>query len=144
LAYPSFLKTEEECENYIDEWIYNIKNMGPTQNVAFTDRREIFRRLENIGSVAALSPEQRRDYEADLKMARDYRAELNGARYLGIEEGEARGIAKGIIEGHAKGIVEGRAQGIVEGIAQGKAQERAALIEKLRLMGLTEEQINSL
>ena len=41
-----------------------------------------------------MSPEQRRDYEADLKMARDYRAELNGARYLGESNERAKTIEK--------------------------------------------------
>jgi predicted transposase/invertase (TIGR01784 family) len=85
----SFNKSEEECENYLDEWIYNIKNMGPNQNVAFTAYREIFRRLEDIGNVATLSPEDRRSYEADLKFVRDRKAELSGAHSQGFAEGKA-------------------------------------------------------
>ncbi len=77
-------------------------NMEPTQNLAYAHRMEILRRLRNVKDVAALTPEERWDYEADLKMARDYNAELKGAWYLGWEEGRAKAYAEAVAKGEAK------------------------------------------
>ncbi|MDE6510604.1 MAG: hypothetical protein K2L00_00705 [Muribaculaceae bacterium] len=43
------------------------KNMGMRQAVAFMRDNEIFRRLEKVTSVASLTPEELRSYEADVK-----------------------------------------------------------------------------
>lgn len=89
---PLFSKTAEaDCNTYLEEWIYNIKYMGPNQNVAFTSHREVFRRLAQISSVASLNEAERRSYEADLKAARDYHAEMNTARADARAEGRAEG-----------------------------------------------------
>ena len=92
---PFCKTTKEDCENYSDEWIYNIKYMGIKQEVAFTSRRDVFKRLEEIGKISSLTPDQLRSYEADIKLARDYHNELEGARIEGIEEGRAEGRAEG-------------------------------------------------
>ena len=113
---PFFEMEEAECKNYSDQWIYNIKNMGSKQSVAFKSHRDIFRRLAEIGKVSMLSPEERRSYEADVKNARDYRNELEGAR----------------IEGHEQGLEEGRA----EGRAEGALQKLREIVKNLRSKGL--------
>ncbi len=67
-------------------WIYNIKNMGARQEVAFTHTNEIFKRLEKVTRVASLTPEERRSYEADVKIARDTLNQIRTAE----EQGEKR------------------------------------------------------
>ncbi|MDE6478686.1 MAG: Rpn family recombination-promoting nuclease/putative transposase [Muribaculaceae bacterium] len=94
---PFFDKEEKECKNLDDKWIYNIKNMGIRQEVAFRNNSEIFKRLAEVANVATLTPEQRYHYEADVKNARDTINQIRGA----YQEGEAKGRAEGKAEGEA-------------------------------------------
>lgn len=107
---PFFEKGKNECDSLIDQWIYNLKNMGPMQEVAFKSRNEIFRRLEKISNVASLTPEERYSYDADVKNARDA---LNQMRYA-YNEGEAKGRAEGRAEAIAEKIMEARRMGLSE------------------------------
>ena len=91
---PFFDKDEEECTGMDDKWIYNIKNMGIRQEVAFKTNSEIFRRLAEVANVATLTPEQRYHYEADVKNARDTLNQIRGA----YQEGENKGRAEGRAE----------------------------------------------
>ena len=85
---PHFEKEEDECESLIDMWIYNIKNMGARQEVAFMRNNEIFKRLEKVTSVASLTPAERRSYEADVKNARDTLNQIRTAEERGEKRGE--------------------------------------------------------
>ena len=96
---PFFSKEEADCTTSFDQWIYNIKNMGPMQNVAFTRQNAVFQRLANVGNVASLSESERRLYEADLKFARDHHAHISDAHEKGIEEGIQQGLQQGMKEG---------------------------------------------
>ena len=99
---PCFNKEKDECKTLLEQWIYNIKNMGRTQNVAFTEQNDIFRYLESVSNYAALTPEERDDYEAALMRARDYNAVLETAKEKAMEEGRAEGKAEGRAEGRAE------------------------------------------
>ena len=77
--------------------------MGIRQEVAFKQNSEIFRRLSEVANVATLTPQQRYEYEADVKMVRDTINQIRGA----FQDGENKGHA----EGHAEGRAEGRAEG---------------------------------
>ncbi len=103
---PFFHKEENECKNLDEQWIYNLKNMGIRQEVAFKKNSEIFRRLAEVANMASLTPEERYHYEADVKIARDTVNQLRGA----FQEGEEKGFKKG----HAEGKAEGKAEGRVE------------------------------
>ena len=72
-------------------WIYNLKNMGARQEVAFMRNNEIFKRLEKVTSVASLTPEERRSYEADVKNTRDTLNQIRTARERGEIIGKKRG-----------------------------------------------------
>ncbi len=96
---PCFVKQEAECESKLDEWIYNIKNMGATQTVAFKDNDAIFNYLDSVSSVAALSHKERETYEAALRYSRDYHAILATAREKGMEKGRKEGLKEGIAKG---------------------------------------------
>ena len=86
---PFFNKAEEECEDMDEKWIYNIKNMGIRQEVAFKSNSEIFKRLAEVANVATLTPEQRYHYEADVKNARDTLNQIRGAFMDGEQKGRA-------------------------------------------------------
>ncbi len=87
---PQFKKEEDECESLIDMWIYNIKNMGARQEVAFTRNNEIFRRLEKVTSLASLTPAERRSYEADVKNARDTLNQIRTAEERGEKNAQIK------------------------------------------------------
>ena len=95
---PFFDKEEDECEKMDEKWIYNIKNMGIRQEVAFKSNSEIFRRLAEVANVATLTPEQRYHYEADVKNARDTLNQIRGA----FQDGEQKGRQEGLAEGRAE------------------------------------------
>lgn len=92
---PFFNKDKQECVNQLERWIFNIKNMGFMQSVAFTANNDIFKYLESVSNVAALSPIERERYEAELKRARDYNAVVKSAKEMGESEGLEKGIVKG-------------------------------------------------
>lgn len=89
-------KEEVECESLIDMWIYNIKNMGARQEVAFMRNNEIFKRLEKVTSVASLTPAERRSYEADVKNARDTLNQIRTAEERGEKNTQIR-IARNML-----------------------------------------------
>ena len=61
------------------------------QAVAFMRNNEIFRRLEKVTSVASLTPEELRSYEADVKNTRDTLNQIRTAEERGEKLGEKRG-----------------------------------------------------
>lgn len=94
----------EECVGKFEEWIYTLKNMEKMKEIPFAQRDEAFRRLSEVGSVAALSPEEKSRYDEDQK------------RYWILTTIEKtrydEGVAKGIEEGRAKGRAEERKKSI--------------------------------
>ena len=86
------------------------------QAVAFMRNNEIFRRLEKVTSVASLTPEELRSYEADVKNTRDTLNQIRTAEERGLEEG--------------------RAEGRVEGRAEGRAEEKMAMARKMKANGM--------
>lgn len=128
---PLFKKKAGECESLIEKWIYNIKNMGIRQEVAFMRNNEIFKRLEKVTSVASLTPAERRSYEADVKNARDLLNQMRGAELRGEKRGLAEGIERGREEGRAEGREEGRTEGVV------------FVAKNLKAIGMNIEQISA-
>lgn len=72
---------------------------------------------------ANLTPQQKREYDRELKERWDRAAEAE-SHYL---DGEEKGLAKGLAEGHAKGLAEGH--------AKGRAEEAREIAKKLKKMG---------
>lgn len=61
--------------------------------------QNIFRRVDQVARVENLSPEDRRNYERDLKFVRDYKNSIQYAEIKAREEGVQEGIQKGIQKG---------------------------------------------
>ena len=57
-----------------------MKHLKDMNTIPFV--QEIFRRVDQVARVENLSPEDRREYERDLKFTRDYR---NTIRYAEIK-----------------------------------------------------------
>ena len=126
----------------LDKWIYNIKNMGARQEVAFMRNNEIFQRLAKVTNVASLTPTERYSYEADVKNARDALNRMRGAMQEGFENGHAEGRAKGLAEGRAEGLAEGLAEGRAEGLAEGRAEALISIAKNSKAIGISVEQIS--
>ena len=135
-----FNKDASECKTGFDKWIYILKNMETLQDIPFKTKKDrIFERLAELGKVAKLNEEERIQYDRDLKWARDYNAEMKYAREMAAEEGRAEGLA----EGRAEGREEGRAE---EKLMTAKNLKTLGVdLETIsKATGLTEEEMNSL
>ncbi|MBR6249883.1 MAG: Rpn family recombination-promoting nuclease/putative transposase [Bacteroidales bacterium] len=101
---PAFNKTADECENNLDCWIYNIKNLETMTRAAIQG----FDKFYSWAEVAAMPKKKRMQYEESLKNYRDMlmdRETNRNARRRAREEGWE--------EGHAEGVSIGRAEGIL-------------------------------
>lgn len=58
-----------------------------------------------------------------------------------IESAQRKGLEKGWAEGMEKGIAEGMEKGIEQGVEQGRHAEKIAIANKMRQLGLPDEQI---
>ena len=107
LQLPCFTKQESECENDFDRMIFVLKHMDVFERMPWAAKDAVFSRLAEIAEVAALEPEERRQYEADVKHYRDTIAVMEGQYKEGEEKGHAEGRAEGLVEGEKKGRAEG-------------------------------------
>ena len=71
--------------------------MATMETMAFTSHQDIFNRLAEVANLATLSPAERRQYDYDLKKARDYHNEMKFARKQAFSEGEAKGVMEGTV-----------------------------------------------
>ena len=99
LVMPLFKKKEEECNTFLDCWIYNLKHMETLEKMPFEAQHKIFKRLAEIADSKTLTKEEQEKYDNSMMVMWD-----NYAVYKHAEE-------KGIIKGEAKGRAEGRAEG---------------------------------
>lgn len=79
----------------------------------FTQQKNHFDRLSSVASYASLSREDRIAYDADLKAYRDMMGQLSFA--------EARGLK----------------QGLEQGLERGKEKEKAEIVRRMALDGLS-------
>ena len=129
LQLPYFTKELDECTDIFEKIIYVLKHMEILQRMPFLAQDAVFKRLSEIAEVAALSKEERRQYDESLRHYRDTIAVMHG-QYL---EGESKGLAKGRAEGRAEGRVEGR--------AEGRAEEALNIARNLKRMNFSAEDI---
>ena len=103
----------------------------------------VFKKLEDIADVAALSRLERMKYDEGLRKYRDTISVLQGAREEGYAEGYAEAYAKAYVEAYLEGYVEGRNQRSFE-IAKKMllgGMDEATVME---MTGLTKEDINQI
>ena len=121
LQLPCFQKTEVECENDFERWIYKLQRMP------FKLRKAVFQRLEDIVDIASLSKEDRIKYDESIKVYRDNLVTEAYAREQGREEGRIEGREEERLK-NARGM---KAEGL-----------DAAVIA--RVTGLTIDEINEI
>ncbi|MDE5552343.1 MAG: Rpn family recombination-promoting nuclease/putative transposase [Muribaculaceae bacterium] len=126
LQLPNFDKRDdaESCKTSLERWMYNIINMSDMESLAFTQNNELFQRLDDVASYAALDEDARREYDADVKA---YRTAVGQLKYTAI-----------------KNRTEGRAEGRAEGLVEGRAEGRAEMIQAMYLSGMSVEKISKI
>ena len=144
-------KNEDELNNNLERWIYNIKNMGTLTSAPRMASSTPFCKLYTRAEIAAMPKAQQRQYEYSLRIYRDHlmdletnRIQKKRAKEEGLAEGRAEGRAEGLNEGLTKGLAQGLAQGRAEGLAQGRAEGLNELFEKIRKKGYPEDLIADL
>ena len=93
LELPSFTKEEGECETDFERWIYVLKHMETLHILPFKARNAVFKRLEQIVDIAALSKEDREKYDESIRIYRDTLAVMECEREKGYAEGMEEGIS---------------------------------------------------
>ena len=120
-----------------------MKNMNMFEQMPFSEKYPVFRKLAEIGDLRKLSREELELYDEDIKNMRDI--------YATRKFDEKRGMAKGMAKGRAKG----RAEGLAEGLAKGELSKGLEVARNLlsigmswsqivQVTGLTEEQLKQL
>ncbi|WP_262895087.1 Rpn family recombination-promoting nuclease/putative transposase [Segatella copri] len=128
LQLPLFDKhTEAECMDIFDCWIYIMKNMNMFEQMPFSEKYPVFRKLAEIGDLRKLSREELELYDEDIKNMRDI--------YATRKFDEKRGMEKGM----AKGRAEGKAEVARNLLAMGMSWTQI-----IQATGLTEDQLKQL
>jgi predicted transposase/invertase (TIGR01784 family) len=107
--------TEAECMDIFDCWIYIVKNMNMFEQMPFSEKYPVFRKLAEIGDLRKLSREELELYDEDIKNMRDIYATRKFDEKRGMEIGMAKGMAK----------------------------EKIATAHRLLSMGLSDEQVST-
>ena len=140
---PRFMKSEADCDNFLEYWIYNLVNMEKLKEISFKDRKAIFDRLERIASQANLSKDERARLDEDWKNYNDFFNTMDYAK----EEGRKEGIIEGREEGRAEGIAEGREEGKKEEqlkLAKGFKEAGTPMAVIAQVTGLSIQEIEKL
>ena len=77
-----------------DCWIYIMKNMNMFEQMPFSEKYPVFRKLAEIGDLRKLSREELELYDEDIKNMRDIYATRKFDEKRGMEKGMAKGMAK--------------------------------------------------
>ena len=107
--------TEAECMDIFDCWIYIVKNMNMFEQMPFSEKYPVFRKLAEIGDLRKLSREELELYDEDIKNMRDIYATRKFDAKKGMEKGMAKGMEK----------------------------EKLATARRLLSMGLSDEQVST-
>ena len=84
-------KEANECENQVERWIYLLKNMETLNRLPWAAQSAVFKKLESIADVGAMTRAERLQYDEALKKYRDTISVFEGVRMEGREEGLKEG-----------------------------------------------------
>ena len=77
-----------------DCWIYIVKNLNMFEQMPFSEKYPVFRKLAEIGDLRKLSREELELYDEDIKNMRDIYATRKFDEKKGMEIGMAKGMEK--------------------------------------------------
>ena len=86
LQLPLFKKEADECDHQVERRIYLLKNMETLSRLPWAAQSAVFKKLESIADVGAMSRAERLKYDEALKKYRDTISVLEGARMEGRME----------------------------------------------------------
>ena len=101
--------------------------MNTFEQMPFSEKYPVFRKLTEIGDLRKLSREELELYDEDIKNMRD----IYATRKFDEKRGMEKGMAKGLEIGMEKGI------------AKGMEKEKLATAHRLLSMGLSDEQVST-
>ena len=104
-----------------------MKNMNMFEQMPFSEKYPVFRKLAEIGDLRKLSREELELYDEDIKNMRD----IYATRKFDEKRSMEKGMAKGMEIGMEKGI------------AKGMEKEKLATAHRLLSMGLSDEQVST-
>ena len=133
LQLPLFKKEADECENQVERWIYLLKNMETLSRLPWAAQSAVFKKLESIADVGAMSRDERLKYDEALRKYRDTISVFEGARMEGLMEGR--------MEGRKEGRKEGLMEGLMEGRMEGQRSEKMENARKMKTYGLALDMI---
>ena len=125
LQLPLFKKEADECENQVERWIYLLKNMETLSRLPWAAQSAVFKKLESIADVGAMSRDERLKYDEALRKYRDTINVFEGVRMDGLMEGR----------------MEGRKEGRMEGRMEGQRSEKMENARKMKTYGLALDMI---
>ena len=117
------------------------------EQMPFSEKYPVFRKLAEIGDLRKLSREELELYDEDIKNMRDIYATRKFDEKRGMEKGMAKGRAEGLAKGRAKGLAEGRAEGeLSKGleVARNLLAMGMSCSQIIQATGLTEDQLKQL
>lgn len=129
LQLPLFKKEADECENQVERWIYLLKNMETLSRLPWAAQSAVFKKLESIADVGAMSRDERLKYDEALRKYRDTISVFEGVRM------------DGLMEGRMEGRKEGRMEGLMEGRMEGQRSEKMENARKMKIYGLALDMI---
>ena len=91
LQLPLFDKEAGECENQVERWIFLLKNMETLSRLPWAAQSAVFKKLESIADVGAMSRDERLKYDESLRKYRDTISVFEGVRLEGRMEGRMEG-----------------------------------------------------
>ena len=132
-------KDADECENQVERWIYLLKNMETLNRLPWAAQSAVFKKLESIADVGAMTRAERLQYDEALKKYRDTISVFEGVRMEGREEGRKEGLK----EGMEMGVLKGRKESMVANARKMKAYGLA--LEMIAdITGLTIDEVRDL
>ena len=122
-----------------DCWIYIMKNMNMFEQMPFSEKYPVFRKLAEIGDLRKLSREELELYDEDIKNMRD----IYATRKFDEKRGREKGLAEGLAKGRAEGLAEGELSKGLK-VARNLLAMGMSWTQIIQATGLTEDQLKQL
>ena len=122
-----------------DCWIYIMKNMNMFEQMPFSEKYPVFRKLAEIGDLRKLSREELELYDEDIKNMRD----IYATRKFDEKRGREKGLAEGLAKGRAEGLAEGELSKGLK-VARNLLAMDMSWTQIIQATGLTEDQLKQL
>ena len=109
------------------------------EQMPFSEKYPVFRKLAEIGDLRKLSREELELYDEDIKNMRDIYATRKFDEKRGMDKGHAEGMAEGMAKGMAKGELSKGLEVARNLLAMGMSWTQI-----IQATGLTEDQLKQL